>query len=68
MVVLLISIDQMPFLAPTFDNAHPLLTLVAPRFNLHGSLEVANPEPASVGSLFNKKIMDFLYFHAYNVH
>jgi len=47
MAVLFISISLMPFLAPTLDNADPLLDLmITPGFYLH-RLEMADKDPAS---------------------
>jgi len=47
MAVLFISIDRMPFMAPTLENADPLFTLViTPGFYLH-YIEVMNENPAS---------------------
>jgi len=50
MSFLFISIGQMPFLAPTLDNAEPLIALViTPGFYLH-HVKVADQDPAC-GSL-----------------
>jgi len=50
MAVLFIVIGRMPFLAPTLDNADPLVALVITLgFYLH-HVEVADQDPAS-GSL-----------------
>jgi len=47
MAVLFTSYDRMPLLAPTFDNADPLFTLVITSgFYLH-HVEAANQDPAS---------------------
>jgi len=52
MAVLFISIDRMPFLAPTLDDADPLFALVilTPGFYLH-PVEVADQHPVT-GSLY----------------
>jgi len=50
MAVLFISVDGMPFLVPTLDNADPLSALViTPGFYLH-HVDVADQDQAS-GSL-----------------
>jgi len=50
MAALFISIGRMPFLAPTLDNANPLVSVViTPGFYLH-HVEVTDQNPAS-GSL-----------------
>jgi len=47
LAVLFISIDRMPFLAPTLDNADPLFALVITAgFYLH-HVEVADQDQAS---------------------
>jgi len=46
-IYIALFIGQMPFLAPTLDNAYPLLTqVIASGFNLH-HVEVADQDPAN---------------------
>jgi len=47
MAALFISIDRMPFLAPTLDNADPLFALVIPPGFYQHHVEVADQDPAS---------------------
>jgi len=49
-VVSFISIDRMPFLAPTLDNANPLYSLVTTLGSYLHDIEVVEQDPAS-GSL-----------------
>jgi len=59
MAVLFISIDRMPFLVPTLDNADPLFALVIqPGLNLL-YVEVTEQDPAS-GSLVTDEIGSLL--------
>jgi len=47
MAVMFISFDRLPFLAPPFDSAEPLIALViTPGFYLH-HVEVTDEDPAS---------------------
>jgi len=56
------SIDRMPFLAPTLDNADSLFTLeIIQGFYLH-NLQVADQDPAS-DSLYISLINDKKNYH-----
>jgi len=61
MVVLFFYIGQMPFLAPSLDNADPLFVLViTPGFCLH-HVVVVDQDPAS-GSLYAEMILYIILF------